>query len=193
MKPKDNQIAETYRDYESNLKSHKSTDSPFVVSAVKPNHPQSYEAQQAVIADYPFGNTIVKCEVRSGQPYNYSFLYLSDAVDSRILARLDTGDGTHRNRTPGIPLEESQVPTPHIHKYRADGYSVAYPIEGLDYSSEASTKFDYQQGFDYFCRVLNIYDSQNASPQFKYAPNGVLVFPVPDSDPNEGVDFTATF
>lgn len=193
MKLKDKQIAEVYNNYDNHLKSRKTTDSPFVVSSIKPNHPQSYAAEQAVSSEYPFGNTLVNCEVRPGVPFNYSFSYLSDAIDSKILVRLDTGDGVHRNRAPGIPLRLSQVPTPHIHKYRSDGYSVAYPIEGVDYSSEASTKFDYQQGFDYFCRGLNIQDNEKASPQFKYAPDGVLVFPVPDSDPNEGADFDTTF
>ena len=193
MKKRDRQIEAVYDNYDSHLKSDKTTVSPFVVSSIKPNHPQSYAAQQYVSSEYPFGNTSIDCEVRNGVPFNYSFSYLSDAVDSKVLVRLDTGDGTHRNRAPGIPLRLSQVPTPHIHKYRSDGYSVAYPIDGVDYSSEASTKFDYQQGFDYFCSGLNIHCVEKTVPQFRYAPDGILVFPMTDNDPNEGADFDTTF
>ena len=189
MKHKQPQIVPIYDNYQQHIAARKIINSPYKVVYPKVNHPKSYYAEENVDAEYPFGHNTVECEVRQGAPYNYSFSYKSDVIDSNILVRLDTGDGTHNNKAPGIPLELSSVPTPHIHKYRKDGYAIANPIPGVDYSTEASTKFDYQQGFDYFCSHLNITDKDQQAPLFQYAPDGIMVFPVPDTDPNEDADF----
>lgn len=196
MKSYNKNIPAMYPDIKAHIASDKSIPSPFVVSEHKRGHRSSYYKSEPVVAAMPLGTCTVECEVRQGEPFNYSFSYSTDLLDSRQIARLDTGDGTHNNRLPDIPLEESQVPTPHIHLYREDGHAIAYPIPGVDYSSEASTKFDYQQGFDYFCQTLNISDPLlKGLPLFEYRPDGILVFPPmdADSDPNAGIDFDSSY
>lgn len=194
MKRKEPNIIPIFGDYLEHVDFSKTIDSPVTVSKKKENHPDSYWVRKDVTAKRPFGNTSLECEIRQGAPYNYSFSYHSDRIPSKVLMRLDTGDGTHNNAkyVPGIPLELSSVPTPHLHKFREDGYAVAYPIPGVDYTDEPSTKFDYQQGFYYLCTELNMTDPQGNAPLFMYAPDGVLNFPAADANPNEGADFDTT-
>lgn len=191
MKPKEPQIVPLFDDFKIHVASPKNLASPFTVSKPKKNHTGSYGEEKEVTADYPFGNVSVECEVRKGDQYNYSFSYKSDEIDSRVLVRLDTGDGTHNNAkyVPDVPLELSSVPTPHIHKYREDGYSLAYPIPGVDYAKDPSSEFDYLKGFRYLCGELNITATGGADLEFVYAPDGVIVFPDQYTDPNEGADF----
>lgn len=182
-------IKSDYASYETNLKTDKFIGSPFVVQSCKGNHPSSYYDETNVVCSAPLGNTCISCEIRNMPPFNYSFSYKSDWLREQILARVDVGDGTHNNRAPGIPLEETSIPTPHIHLYREDGYFLAYRIDGIDYSSNESVKFDYYQGYQYLCERLNISGFDNVSPLFEFRPKGKLNLMVSDIDPNEGVEF----
>lgn len=173
----------------SNLNSSKYINSPFVVTLPKKNHPSSYFNKCDVCSDVPFGNTTLSCEIRNQSPHNYSFSYCSDEYDEHVLARLDMGDGTHNNRVPGIPLSETSVPTPHVHKFRSDGRLIAYRIEGVDYSDESSIMFDYEQGYDYFCELLHIRAQGGENPKFYFLPQGQIDFRISDKDPNENVIF----
>lgn len=186
---KNTRVRDSFGDYLQNLDSDKLVESQFVVSDVKRNHPTSHFGEMAVVCSYPLGCTSVSCEIRNLSPHNYSFTYASDWVSDRLLARLDVGDGTHYNRVPGVPLEESSVPTPHIHLYREDGYLIAHRLDGIDYSSEQSVEFNYHDGYSYLCRCLHIKSDNSQEPSFDFIPEGRLNFQESDADPNGGIEF----
>ncbi len=186
------QIPEIYDDLLAHLDAEKFIVSDFVVSETKQNHHESYSASELVNCYVSFGETRAECEIRQFSIYNYSFSYFSNSVDGRIITRLDTGDGTHNNKAPGIPLELTSVPTPHIHRYRKDGYLIAYPIKGIDYSSESSLKFDCYQGYSYFCSELSIKSLNGAAPNFIFAPKGRIHMEYEQTDPNAGIIFPLT-
>lgn len=184
-------VQAAYTDYEANLAAEKIVGSPFVVQSIKQNHPSSHYDETPITSAAPLGAMCVSCEIRNMSPFNYSFSYKTDWIDDRVLVRLDVGDGTHNNRVPGIPLEETSVPTPHIHIYRNDGYFVAYRIDGIDYESDEPVKFDYYKGYEYLCARLNIGCENKIPPAFYFQPLGQLNLMISDTDPNEGVEFPA--
>lgn len=57
---------------------------------------------------------MIDCEVRYKNPNNYSFQILSNILSNKVLARLDEGNGTHRNNCKDIPLDQQMVTTPHF-------------------------------------------------------------------------------
>lgn len=186
----DKDIAETYSQYRRHMDSDKGVKSPFIVSDPKHNHPDSYAGEIDVSSSYPYGNTSANCEIKRFSEFHYTFSYISDALQSKIMARLDAGKGTHKNTAPDIPLALTSVQTPHFHEYREDGYLIAYPIEGIDYSSEASTHFGLSDGFSYFCKKLRIQSDNSSLPLFEFQPFGRLPFTDKETDPNINVDFT---
>lgn len=186
---RNHQIAEDFAAFDEHMKTAKFIVPEYVVSEHKGNHSGSFGASESVVCTNDYGNTTLDCEIRRSDIFNYSFSYLSDKIDNRVLARLDVGDGVHNNRAPGIPLALTSVPTPHIHKYRSDGYFVAYPIEGVDYSSESSLLFDCYRGYDYLCNELNIGISGGEKPKFTFQPRGQMTLYYGIEDPNAGVSF----
>lgn len=189
MAKRNRQIADDFEAYRSHMAAPKLVDVEFIVSDRKGNHPESFAGSMPVIGEVPYGETVTKCEIRELSRYNYSFSYLSDRNSDRTLARLDVGDGTHNNRVPGIPLELTSVPTPHFHEYREDGHLIAYPIDGIDYSSEESVKFDFYSGYAYLCDRLLMHAESEHAPLFIFAPDGILPFTNDETDPNRGCVF----
>lgn len=186
---RDKQIQDKYSQYKVHLDTDKTINGELRVITIKPNHKNFYAGESDVKAHVPFGNTSMECKIKSTDEYQYTITYKSDAIDKRLLTRLDAGAGTHRNKAPGIPLELTSVPTPHYHEYRNDGYDIAYPIEGVNYSDESSTKFDYNQGVHYFCNKLHINNTSGEKATMTYTPEGVLPLNEDNTDPNENVEF----
>lgn len=184
MAKKNKQIADDFAAYRSHMDAPKLVEVEFIVRDRKGNHKESFAGSIPVNAEVPYGETVTECEIRELSRYNYTFSYLSDRNNDRTLGRLDVGDGTHYNRVPNIPLELSSVPTPHFHEYREDGYLIAYPIEGVDYSSEESVKFDFSKGYTYLCERLHLHTDGEQEPLFTFAPDGVLPFTIDETDPN---------
>lgn len=189
MAKRNRAIADDYAAYSAHIDAPKLVDVEFVISEEKPNHRSSYIGTLPVQAQVPYGATSVVCEVRDMSLFNYSFSYLSDKNKERTLARFDAGDGTHKNRAPGIPLDCTSVPTPHLHRYRDDGYLIAYPIDGVDYSSEESVKFDFEKGYSYLCETLSLGCADGRVPAVAFQPKDRLALTIEETDPNSGCNF----
>lgn len=183
-------IAEDYAHYHDHMDMKKVIPNNFYVIKEKQNHSRSYAGAITVSCEIPFGNTQLQCEIREASSYNYSFSYITDCVDDRVLSRLDVGNGTHRNRAPGIPLELTSVPTPHYHYYRDDGYFLAYPLDGINYSGEESIKFDFNKGYSYLCDRLKFQGSESGILSFNFCPEGIIPLMDVMNDPNENISFT---
>lgn len=182
-------IVEDYDLYHMHMEKEKEVPENFYVIKEKENHPQSYAGSIDVNCEVPYGKTELQCEIREASSYNYSFSYMTDMLKDRILARLDVGNGTHRNRAPGIPLQLTSVPTPHYHYYREDGYFLAFPLDCVDYSSEDAVKFDFYKGYSYLCNQLKFYGNGAKDLYFDFCPEGVLPLLDDGNDPNENVLF----
>lgn len=168
------------------MRNKKHTSMPMLVSKEKPNHKTSLYVEQDLLADSSFGDTIVDCEIRDKNPLNYSFQILSNRIKKRVLARLDEGNGVHRNNLPNIPLAEQEVTTPHFHKYNKSGYFIAYKSVALTAYDEKP--LDIKEGLRLFCEEENIESSDTSLIEIEIKEEGALPLPY-DNDPLNGIMF----
>lgn len=180
----DNEILSILEDYHLFIDSDKHLEMPFLVSKVDKNHVTALTGESELTADSPFGYTILECEVREHNECNYSFKILSDRVKSRMLFRMDEGNGTHWNRHLPIPVDQQQVPTPHFHKKGDDGIEIAYRTDALN---EMPSPLNIHDGFSALCDECHI-NKQNI--EIKIQEEGKLPFVFePEPDPLKGVKF----
>lgn len=184
-KPKvDKEIFDILGDYNLFVDSDKQIDMPFNVSEVDNNHVTAMRGSTELIADKPFGNTVLECQMREKNEYNYSFKILTDKVKSRMLFRLDEGDGAHWNRHFRIPVNEQQVLTPHFHKYGPDGIMYAYQTNDLN---NKPNPLNIHDGFIAFCKESHIIHN-NIQLNVQEVGTLPLVFE-PERDPLVGILF----
>lgn len=149
----DHQILSILNDYHLFIDSDKQVDMPFCVSKPDKNHITALKGEKELTSNAPLGGTVLECEMREHSEYNYSFKILSDAVTSRMLFRMDEGDGTHWNRHFLVPVDQQQVPTPHFHKVGDDGIMYAYSTDDL---RQLPTPLNIHDGFTAFCKESHI-------------------------------------
>ena len=183
---KNTELLKLMNDYNLFMSSKKQTMMPLVVNKEKPNHKSSLYAEQTLLSDSAFGDTIFDCEIRSMAPLNYSFQIISDKINSRVLARLDEGNGVHRNNLPHIPLAQQQVTTPHIHKYDASGFFIAYKSDALNaYNGKT---LDIKEGLRLFCDEEKIESLNGDTIAIQVHEDGKLPLEH-DKDPLNGIMF----
>lgn len=149
----DRQILSILNDYNLFIDSNKQVDMPFCVNKLDRNHVTALKGVALLNASKPLGNTVLECEMRERSEYNYSFKILSDAINTRLLFRMDEGDGSHWNRHLLVPVDQQQVPTPHFHKVGDDGIMYAYSTETLKQQPAPLNIYD---GFTAFCKESHI-------------------------------------
>lgn len=184
-KPKiDTELLSILDDYHLFLDGEKYMEMPFCVNKPDMNHITSLKGEADLFADDPFGNTVLECEVREHNEFNYSFKILSDRIKSRMLFRMDEGDGTHWNRHLPVPVDQQQVPTPHFHKKGDDGIEYAYQSEAL---KSMSSPLNIHDGFSILCDECHI---NNEAIEITIQEEGKLPFVFePESDPLKGIKF----
>lgn len=183
---KNAELLKLMSEYSLFMSSKKQMEMPFVVSHEKPNHKTSLYKEQSLTTTGILGNITIDCEIRNKDPHNYSFQILSDKLASKILARFDEGNGTHRNNLPNIPLSDQQVTTPHFHKYDEMGRFVAYktPSIGIDIPKKLSI----YKGFCLFCNEESILSSNNEQIYISVQEAGTIPFDL-NEDPLSGINF----
>jgi hypothetical protein len=180
----DKDIQAILEDYHLFLDCNKSAPMPFMVDKIDVNHVTSLKGECPLSSDVPLGNTVLECEVREKNEYNYSFKVLTDSVKSRMLIRFDEGNGVHRNSHLSIPVDQQQVPTPHFHQYGDDGILYAFKTEELN---EITSPINIHEGFSIFCNHIHIMDD---SIEVQVHEEGTLpLVHEPDSDPLDGIVF----
>lgn len=180
----DHEILSILEDYHLFIESDKSVDMPFCVDRVDNNHITALKGEAELFSESPFGNTILQCQVRDRSEYNYSISILSDRIKSRMLFRLDEGDGVHWNRHLPIPIEQQQVPTPHFHMKGDDGIEYAYQSNSL---KEGPNPLNIHDGFSAFCEECHIC---NGNAEIMVQEQDALPFRFePVLDPLNGVKF----
>lgn len=186
-KPKINyELLKIMEEHNLFMSNKKQTTMPLLVSKEKPNHKTSLYVEQTLLADSSFGETSIDCEVRDKNPLNYSFQILSNRINNRVIARLDEGNGVHRNNLPHIPLAEQEVTTPHFHKYDKNGYFVAYKTDAL--SAYDEKPLDIEEGLRLFCEEEKIESSNSDLVDIQIKEEGALPIPQ-DTDPLNGIMF----
>ena len=173
-------------DYNLFMSAKKQTQMPVVVREEKPNHKSSLYLEQEMGSDVRFGRAMFDCEIRNKNRQNYSFQISSDKIEQKSLARLDEGNGVHRNNIPHIPLAEQEITTPHFHKYDSDGRFVAYKTNALKEYNKNPLKIE--DGFRLFCNEEKISSFDGSPLIIEINENGVLPMDY-DSDPLAGVNF----
>lgn len=180
----DHEILAILEDYHLFMDCDKHVDMPFCVNKVDDNHVTSLKGESELIANSPLGNTILECEMREHDEYNYTFKILSDGIQSRLLFRLDEGSKAHRNWHLPVPIEQQQVTTPHFHRFGDDGIMCAYKNEDL---RSGPTPLNISEGFVAFCKECHINDDKVALVVHE---EGTLPFPNdPEKDPLKGIQF----
>ncbi len=180
----DREILSILNDYHLFIDSDKSIDMPFCVDKVDNNHVTALKGETELRTQFPLGNTILQCQVRERNEFNYSISILSDKIQSRMLFRLDEGDGTHWNRHLPVPVDQQQVPTPHFHKKGDDGIEYAYRTDKL---KEEPAPLNIHDGFSVFCDECHI---KNEDVEIIVQEEGVLPLEFePVADPLKGVNF----
>ena len=149
----DTEILSILNDYHLFLDGEKYMEMPFCVNKADGNHITSLKGEAELLATKPFGSTVLEYEVREHNEFNYSFKILSDRVKSRMLFRMDEGNGTHWNRHLPIPVDQQQVPTPHFHRKGDDGIDYAYRTDSLE---AISAPLNIHNGFSILCEECHI-------------------------------------
>ncbi len=180
----DYEILSILEDYNLFLDSEKQVAMPFQVNEKDKNHVTSLMGGAVLIAQNPFGNTKLECEMREHSEYNYSFKILSDLIKTRMLFRMDEGSGAHWNRHLLVPVDQQQVTTPHFHKIGVDGIMYAYKTDQLE---AMSCPLNIHDGFSVFCEECHIL-SDKVEINIHESGTLPLVF-VPESDPLIGIQF----
>ena len=180
----DREILAILDDYHLFIDSNKSVEMPFCVNKVDRNHVTSLKGETELLADKPLGRTTLECELRERNEFNYSFKILSDKIQSRMLFRMDEGDGTHWNRHLPIPIEKQQVPTPHFHKKGNDGIEYAYRTDTLD---AQPSPLNIHDGFAILCDECHII-KDNIEIKIQEDDTLPLIFE-PVSDPLQDIIF----
>lgn len=183
---KNKQLLQLMDEYVTFINSEKTCSMPIVVSKPKQNHPTSLYKEVPIDSNNSFGCTILDCEIRDKNVTNYSFQLLSDRVDSKVLARIDHGNGTHRNCLPSIPLAEQQVTSPHFHKYNGNGYFYAYKTPELDRFETSSMPIGV--GISAFCKEMKIGSSSPSPICIEVREEATLPLDF-DNDPLDGILF----
>ena len=172
-------------DYNLFMSSEKKTEMPIIVSKEKPNHKTSLYKEQLIECDISFGETKMDCEIREKNPSNFSFQLVSNKLSNRVIARLDEGNGVHRNNLPHIPLAEQQVTTPHFHKYDDSGFFIAYKPASLD---AYENRLNIKEGLHVFCEEEKIESLNDNTVEILIKEDGVFPFEH-DKDPLNGIMF----
>ncbi len=180
------ELLEILGDYNLFMDSPKSTSMPLRVTKNKNNHPSSLYEEQTLYSVKDLGETMIDCEVRYKNPNNYSFQILIDHLTNKVLARLDEGNGTHRNNCKDIPLDQQMITTPHFHKYDTKGRFIAYKTQALEETK--SSPLPIQEGFQLFCQEEKISSNNDFAISIEIQENGVLPLEH-DNDPLNGIVF----
>jgi len=180
----DKEILAILNDYRLFVDSDKQIDMPFCVDEIDKNHVTDLKGEAKLNATAPLGNTVLECVMRENNEYKYSFNILTDAVKSRMLFRMDEGNGTHWNRHLPIPVDQQQVPTPHFHKVGDDGIMYAYSTDDL---KACPNPLNIHDGFLAFCKECHV---NQDNIQINIHEEGTLPLEfAPEPDPLIGIQF----
>ena len=180
----DTDILAILDDYHLFIDSDKQVDMPFYVNEFDKNHVTSLKGEADLNSTVPLGNTVLECVMKEKNEFKYSFNVLTDAVKTRMLFRMDEGDGAHWNRHLQVPVDQQQVPTPHFHKVGDDGIMFAYSTDDL---KTYPTPLNIHDGFEAFCKECHI--NQDDIQLTIYEEGTLPLEYAPEPDPLIGIQF----
>ena len=126
-------------------------------------------------------NTHLKTEEK-----DFKFILRCVPFCERPFFRYDSTGPSHRNSNLPIPIEEQQVPTPHFHRFVADGKEIAYKTKVLLDEKQSKVLEDISMCVLHFMQEANI-KFENFD---LISTPGVLPFKMEENiDPLENVQF----
>ena len=102
--------------------------------------------------------------------------------------RFDSDGDTHRNKVDGISLEESQITTPHFHKFNENGIEIAYKTDKLLDPKESKALEDINLCIIHFFHESNTRLKDDDFPEIKIMTD-TLGFKMTKEDPNQNINF----
>jgi hypothetical protein len=102
--------------------------------------------------------------------------------------RFDSDGETHRNKVDGLRLEDSQITTPHFHKFNENGIEIAYKTDKLLDPKESKALEDINLCIIHFFHESNTRLKDDDFPEIKIMTD-TLGFKMTKEDPNQNIDF----
>lgn len=182
-----NNINENYDLYENLLKSSKKLLSPIIsINRERDqdkNHTGSLKRKVPVLINSE-ENCCLEVIVKDNNRERFNFIIDHEISKPFYAVRFDSSGGTHKNNLPDIPLKEQSVKTPHFHKFRSDGFEIAYRTEEL---IENESNLSLNKMFPIFCKEFNIIHPNREDVNISI--EGELKFDEIDYDPHENITF----
>lgn len=183
------QIAENYSFYNNLLLERKSIFTEVIEINKKGNNHNTLESIDEV--EHPAvtdDKMVLLVDVKIN---NHDFFQFKLRYKSFVPApffRFDSDGDTHRNKVDGVSLEESQITTPHFHKFNENGIEIAYKTDKLLDPKESKALEDINLCIIHFFHESNIRLKDDDFPEIKIMTDS-LGFKMTKEDPNQNIDF----
>ena len=157
-----------------------------VLDEKKNSRPDYKEKNTPTYSDVLPDDIIFTIQQKETEEKDFKFILRCVPFCERPFFRYDSTGPSHRNSNLPIPIEEQQVPTPHFHRFVADGKEIAYKTKVLLDEKQSKVLEDISM-----C-VLHL--MQEANIKFEnfdlISTPGVLPFKMEENiDPLENVQF----
>lgn len=149
------------------------------------NHVGSLKRKVPVLIDLE-EDCYLEVIIKDNNRKRFNFIIDHEISNPFPATRFDADGQTHKNNLPDIPLEDQQVTTPHFHKFRSDGFLIAYKTKEL---IENESNISLNKMFPIFCREFNIVDVNGEHVVMDISVEGELKFDEIDYDPHENITF----
>lgn len=159
-----------------------------LVEDVKPNHPSHLQKIDKVEHEILVEKLEFITEVVANNEKHFKFKLKAKDFDNAPFFRYDSDGSTHRNKIPGVPLEEQQITAPHFHKFSKDGVEIAYKTDTLNSPSEAEALNDINLGIKHFCNEANVRYGEDELPEVLIRPDEMPLNVIVE-DPHLNINF----
>ena len=157
-----------------------------VLDEKKKNIPEYKEKNTPTYSDVLPNDIIFTIQQKETEEKDFKFILRCVPFCERPFFRYDSTGPSHRNSNLPIPIEEQQVPTPHFHRFVADGKEIAYKTKVLLDEKQSKVLEDISMCVLHFMQDVNI-KFENFD---LISTPGVLPFKMEENiDPLENVQF----
>lgn len=183
------QIKENYSYYKNLLSERKSIFTEVIeINKIGNNH-NTLESVVGVTHPNAIGDKmvlLVDVKVNNHDFFQFKLRYKS-FIEAPFF-RFDSDGETHRNKADGISLKESQITTPHFHKFNKNGIEIAYKTDKLLDPKESRALVDINLCIIHFFHESNTRLKDDDFPEIKIM-SDTLGFKMTKEDPNQNITF----
>jgi len=183
------QIEENYSFYNNLVSERKTIFAEVIEINKRSNNHNTFESIEEVI--HPTAKNdkmvlLVDVKVNNHDFFQFKLRYKSFLPPPFF--RFDSDGETHRNKVEGIRFEESQITTPHFHKFNENGIEIAYKTDKLLDPKESKALEDINLCIIHFFHESNTRLKDDDFPAIKIMTD-TLGFKMTKEDPNRNIYF----